>query len=730
MDESQKDVIKKLRKELSETKDLLRKLQLKARLHDTLMEHIPDSIYFKDVKSRFIIVNNAWAARRHITDRNTVIGKTDYDFFPKDLAEKFYQDEQKIIASGKPVIGKVEKIEIEGTKPRWISITKIPVFNPDSGEIIGTCGISHDISSVIKTEEELSHERDMLHILLDHSQDAIYFKDIKSRYLRISRAHPALQYIDSPEDAIGKTDFDYFPIEHAQEAFDDEIRIIKTGKPVLGIIERETAPGAPEKWVFTSKMPMRDKKGKIIGTFGISRDITKIKQYEDELNKAKKDLERRVRLRTKDLQAANTNLETRIEQLDFLTSTSYEMAQCVDINDLASVILGSFTSRLQNTAASLCIKLKQGYSCISTSGIFSKGKNKESLERAIKLLHADTLTNPTIINNWSDLLPTAKRPWSDLLNLPYYIAIPLLAENRHIGIIQLFAGEGASQIFQKEEKVLLTLAAHASVSLSNAIYYKELGEKAQLQGELDAARSIQQRLTPSFKPSIPRVNLKGIYSPAYEVGGDYLDYFVNEVGYWVVVIADVCGKGVAAALLMTMLRSVFRVEAGHETSAKKLLCSVNNSMQVNLDDRSFITAVCLIINPDGTNMSYARAGHPQLIKVSNNGNRVKTYESKGVALGILPEVESFAQTIDELTIPLNEGDRFFIYTDGLTEAFDKKKNAYSTKRLLNLLVKNIGTTPESVLDAIIQDIKVFTKGAPYHDDLTLIAMEVCQNNNK
>ena len=85
--------------------------------------------------------------------------------------------------------------------------------------------------------EGLEQEREMLHTLLDYSKDAIYFKDIKSRYLRISRAHPALQYIDSPEKAIGKTDFDYFPVEHAQEAFEDEMRIIATGEPILGIVE-------------------------------------------------------------------------------------------------------------------------------------------------------------------------------------------------------------------------------------------------------------------------------------------------------------------------------------------------------------------------------------------------------------------------------------------------------------------------------------------------------------
>jgi len=148
-------------------------------------------------------------------------------------------------------------------------------------------------------------------------------------------------------------------------------------------------------------------------------------------------------------------------------------------------------------------------------------------------------------------------------------------------------------------------------------------------------------------------------------------------------------------------------------------------MLSNLDDRSFVTAICLIINPAGTAMSYARAGHPRLIRISGVDNQVETFQSDGIALGIIPEPEVFSQTIDELTIPLICGDRFFIYTDGLTEAFNLQKMPYGTKRLLEILHSgDIGATPESILNVIIRDIKAFTQGAPYHDDLTLIAMTV------
>jgi PAS domain S-box-containing protein len=711
--------------ELSRMKLQLQELQQKSLYFDLLLDSIPDNLYFKDKNSRFTVVNRAWMTRHGITDRESVIGKSDYDFFPKEFADIFFDDEQRVISTGKALIDKVEKIEIDGVPTRWVTVSKFPVYDHLSNSFIGTFGVSHDISALTEAEMALAHEREMLYLLLDHSNDAIYFKDLKSRYIRISRGHPALKYEKSPEDAIGKTDFDYFPSEHAQAAFDDEMQIIKTGKPILGKIERETASGMPEKWVFTSKLPIIDSKGVIIGTFGISRDITELKKYENELQKAKSELEERVRLRTIDLQKANTDLQKRISQLDFITSASFQMAQCNDIQTLSKVILDSFSSILNDSVAALCVVKENEYECLGSTGEDGSDDLKILFKSAITHFSVNLLSKPVIIDNWTGQLSNAQE-LGRLSNFPYYIGIPLMADNRIVGIVQLFGRNQTFERFHDEKNVVLTLASQSAVSLSNALFQMELNEKAQLKGELEAARSIQQRLTPNRKPPIPGINLKGMYSPAFEVGGDYLDYFKNDLGYWVVLIADVCGKGVPAAMLMTLLRSSFRNEARNETSAKNLLCSVNDSMRVNLDERLFATSICLIIHPDCTRMTYARAGHPRLIRIPRSGD-VETIHSNGIALGILSDKQTFSDTVDEVAVSLTDGDRFFLYTDGLTEAFNPQKATYGTNRLMKLLSGDIGDTPEEIIQCIVQDIKLFTQGAPYHDDLTFIAMCIDQN---
>jgi PAS domain S-box-containing protein len=137
------------------------------------------------------------------------------------------------------------------------------------------------------TEGLLAYERDLLRMLLDHSPDPIYFKDAESRFIKCGRAISRHLGITYASEALGKTDFDFYTEEHARPAFECEQQIIRTGQPVIGLVEKETWPDGRETWVLTSKMPLRDKQGMIIGTFGITKDITKLKEAERELEKEK-----------------------------------------------------------------------------------------------------------------------------------------------------------------------------------------------------------------------------------------------------------------------------------------------------------------------------------------------------------------------------------------------------------------------------------------------------------
>ncbi len=157
----------------------------------------------------------------------------------------------------------------------------------NSNDHANHCDSNESAPDLPEAEEPLSKERYLLHTLLDHIPDSIYFKDAESRFLRVSRSLAKKFGLSDPCHAIDKTDGDIFTAEHAQQARQDEIQIMESGQPVVARIEKETWPDREDTWCSTTKMPLRDSEGNIIGTFGISRDISHLKRAEDELRKAR-----------------------------------------------------------------------------------------------------------------------------------------------------------------------------------------------------------------------------------------------------------------------------------------------------------------------------------------------------------------------------------------------------------------------------------------------------------
>jgi PAS domain S-box-containing protein len=140
------------------------------------------------------------------------------------------------------------------------------------------------------SEKPSAPEGHFLHVLLEKSPDAIYFKDLESRFIIVSNQMASLFELDHPSQLIGKRDSDFFTEDHARPAFEDEQAIIRTGMPLLGKIEKETHQDNEITWATTNKFPLRDADGTIIGTFGISRDITEQKAAEERLAQAQCDL--------------------------------------------------------------------------------------------------------------------------------------------------------------------------------------------------------------------------------------------------------------------------------------------------------------------------------------------------------------------------------------------------------------------------------------------------------
>ncbi len=308
---------------LKESRDMLERevnhrtaeLAYERNLLRALLDISPDKIYFKDAQSRFLMTSQSLAKDFGIQDAAALVGKTDFEFFAEEHAGPASADERQIIRTGEPITGKVEKEVWKDGRVTWVLTNKMPLRNP-AGEIIGTLGTSKDITALKLAETELAYERDLLQVFLDTSPDAIFFKDLQSRFVKLSRSvvefmrkvslrqyratHPGEgtehlpAHLASHEQfhkyIIGKTDANIYLPEFAEAFQRDELEIIRTGRSRIGQIEPTVEEDGSKVWHMTTKVPWRNKDGQIIGTFGISKDITAIKEAEAKLKEVHQQL--------------------------------------------------------------------------------------------------------------------------------------------------------------------------------------------------------------------------------------------------------------------------------------------------------------------------------------------------------------------------------------------------------------------------------------------------------
>ncbi len=257
-------------------------------LFSALMDKAGDLIFFKDLEGRFTKVSQSMADHCGDYEPEDMIGKTDADFFSAEHASQALSDEEEIILTGK-TISREEKETWPNKPDTWALTTKMPIFD-QKRKVIGTFGISRDITVRKTIEATLESERNLLQTLIDNIPDRIYAKDLEGRKFLSNQADWYASGGKSAADVLGKSDFDTYPKEMAEVYWADDQLVLTNGTPVMDHEEPGLDKNGQELWIKTTKIPIKDDSGKITGLVGIGRDITAEKKAKLTLLKEKESL--------------------------------------------------------------------------------------------------------------------------------------------------------------------------------------------------------------------------------------------------------------------------------------------------------------------------------------------------------------------------------------------------------------------------------------------------------
>lgn len=292
------------------------------------------------------------------------------------------------------------------------------------------------------------------------------------------------------------------------------------------------------------------------------------------------------------------------------------------------------------------------------------------------------------------------------------LCVPLTYKSKPIGVMTILNRLDGNPFTESDKNLLTTFASQAALAIENAQLLQTTLEKERLDKELQVAAEIQQLIIPQSLPPIKGLDISATYVPCKEVSGDFYDIIKIDENQYVFVVADVSGKGIPGAMLVSTMQAILKAYLEYSTDLKSIIVKLNERIIKNTTEDRFITFFFGLYNTSKNTLNYINAGHNPPILILDN-NELQRLDKGGIFIGCLP------WEYELTTIQLPKHSILVLFTDGIVEAMNEKQEEFGEDRLISILKQGKSLTMPELREQIIKRVKEHRGGRVLEDDLTL-----------
>lgn len=435
----------------------------------------------------------------------------------------------------------------------------------------------------------------------------------------------------------------------------------------------------------------------------LENSIGELREYRKELEETYNSLVQK----STQLEYSNQILERRVENLSNLNSLSRAVLSVLDLDNIINIILDAYFVLTGAKRISLYLWEAEGLINKKTKGECNFKENLLFSEEEIKEFTK---------KDYQEMYEKLSKKFI-LADNEVIVISPLVVKEKQLGVIYVI--EDKNKLIDLDEETISALVIQVSIAINNAQIYSELIVKERMSNELDVASRIQKKILPADVDEIFGLEIAQYFEPAKEIGGDYYDYTILDDNVFSITIADVSGKGVPAAFLMALGRSVLRtLTLTGDFAPNENLNELNKIIYSDITEDMFITMMHSKYNKENKTLYYSNAGHNPLVVYRASTDSIELHTVKGVAIGFLEEYK-----YRQGEIQLNKGDIVIFYTDGITEAENSNKEMFGLERLKEVIYNNKNKSPKELRKVILESINRFRKDYEQTDDLTFVILK-------